>query len=240
MGTPYSPYGQQGGYPPQDNQPQGYPPPQGYGQPAGGQQSNGQPAYGQPAGGQPGYGQPAGGQQSYGQGGGQQQAYGQPGYGQQPGYGAQDNAQQGYGAPLGYNYWQQGQGGGQYAPGQQGYLQGGPVSFGDAISMHWQNITNFSGRASRSAYWWYALALWLAFIVLGIIAAIIGSAAFSVLVYVVMVVVGLTSLSLLVRRLHDSDKSGWMILLGLIPFVGGIVLLVMVCLPGTPGPNRFG
>jgi uncharacterized membrane protein YhaH (DUF805 family) len=106
--------------------------------------------------------------------------------------------------------------------------------------MQWQNITNFSGRASRSAYWWYALAQFVAFMVLIIIAAVIGSAAFTVLLYVVMVVAGLTALSLVVRRLHDSDKSGWMILLGLIPFVGGIILLVLVCLPGTPGPNRFG
>jgi uncharacterized membrane protein YhaH (DUF805 family) len=223
MGTPYSPYGQQGGYPPQDNQPQGYPPPQGYGQ-----QGYGQPA-GQPGAGQPAYGQPAG-----------QPGYGQPGYGQQPGYGPQDSAQPGYGAPQGYNYWNPGQGGGQYGAGQQGYLQGGPVSFGDAIRLQWQNITNFSGRASRSAYWWYALALWIAFMVLAVIAAVIGSAAFSLLVYVVMLVAGLTGLSLAIRRMHDSDKSGWMILLGLIPFIGGIIVLVLVCLPGTPGPNRFG
>jgi uncharacterized membrane protein YhaH (DUF805 family) len=42
------------------------------------------------------------------------------------------------------------------------------------------------------------------------------------------------------RRLHDIDKSFWWILIGLIPFVGGIILLVFACLPGTPGQNRYG
>ena len=47
-------------------------------------------------------------------------------------------------------------------------------------------------------------------------------------------------LALAVRRLHDIDRSGWWLLIGFIPFVGGIVLLVFSLLPGTRGPNRFG
>ena len=47
-------------------------------------------------------------------------------------------------------------------------------------------------------------------------------------------------LSLLVRRLHDTDRSGWWVLISLIPFVGSIILLVFVCLAGTRAPNRFG
>jgi uncharacterized membrane protein YhaH (DUF805 family) len=50
----------------------------------------------------------------------------------------------------------------------------------------------------------------------------------------------LTSLSLTVRRLHDTERSGWWYLITLMPFVGGIVLLVFTLLEGTPGPNRFG
>jgi uncharacterized membrane protein YhaH (DUF805 family) len=60
------------------------------------------------------------------------------------------------------------------------------------------------------------------------------------LILLVMFVVGLSGLSVAVRRLHDTDKSGWMILLSLIPFVGGIIVLVLMLLPGTPGQNRFG
>lgn len=48
------------------------------------------------------------------------------------------------------------------------------------------------------------------------------------------------SLAVQVRRLHDQDKSGWLLLLGLIPFVGGFIILVFMLLPGTRGPNRFG
>jgi uncharacterized membrane protein YhaH (DUF805 family) len=48
------------------------------------------------------------------------------------------------------------------------------------------------------------------------------------------------SLSVTVRRLHDTDKSGWLILLGLIPLIGVIILLVFYILPGTKGPNKFG
>ena len=49
----------------------------------------------------------------------------------------------------------------------------------------------------------------------------------------------LIGLSLLVRRLHDIDKSGWWVLIGLVPFAGPIVLLVFSLLEGTPGPNRY-
>ena len=56
----------------------------------------------------------------------------------------------------------------------------------------------------------------------------------------VLFVVGLSALSVGARRLHDTDKSGWLLLLGLIPFIGGIIVLVLLVLPGTPSQNRFG
>jgi uncharacterized membrane protein YhaH (DUF805 family) len=59
----------------------------------------------------------------------------------------------------------------------------------------------------------------------------------AVVIYVIMFFV---NLSLAVRRLHDTDKSGFWIFIGLIPLIGGIVLLVFYLLPGTPGPNRHG
>jgi uncharacterized membrane protein YhaH (DUF805 family) len=48
------------------------------------------------------------------------------------------------------------------------------------------------------------------------------------------------SLAVQVRRFHDQDKSGWFILLGFIPAVGGLIVLVFMCLPGTPGSNQYG
>jgi uncharacterized membrane protein YhaH (DUF805 family) len=185
----------------------------------------GQPAdapYGQPAGGQ--YGQPAGG--GYAQGGGQ---YGQqqPGAGQ---YGQPGGGQ--YGAPGGYpppGY-----------PSQRGYLQGGPVDFQTAIRSQFDNVTNFEGRASLSAYWWYALAIGIVGVVLEIFSAAIGVTALTLLIGLVMFVAGLSGLSVGARRMHDTDKSGWMLLLTLIPFVGWIIVIVMLAQPGTPGQNQFG
>ena len=191
-----------------------------YGAPGGGPYdapSGGQ--YGQPNGGQ--YGQPNAGQYGqpnagpYGQPGG---PYGQPGgpYGQPGGY-----------PPPGY-------------PTQRGYLQGGPVDFQSAIRLQIENVTNFEGRASLSAYWWYALALFIVNAVLEIFSVAIGSVALSLLVDLAAFVVGLSALSVAVRRMHDTDKSGWMLLLGLIPFVGWIIEIVLLVQPGTPNQNRFG
>jgi uncharacterized membrane protein YhaH (DUF805 family) len=61
--------------------------------------------------------------------------------------------------------------------------------------------------------------------------------AVAVIIYVILFFV---NLSLAVRRLHDTDKSGFWLFIGLIPLIGGIVLLVFYLLPGTPGPNRHG
>ena len=191
-----------------------------YGAPGGGPYdapSGGQ--YGQPNGGQ--YGQPNAGQYGQPNAG----PYGQPGgpYGQQ---GAPYGQQGGY-PPPGY-------------PTQRGYLQGGPVDFQSAIRLQIENVTNFEGRASLSAYWWYALAVFIVNAVLEIFSVAIGSVALSLLVDLAAFVVGLSALSVAVRRMHDTDKSGWMLLLGLIPFVGWIVVLIFALLPGTPNQNRFG
>jgi uncharacterized membrane protein YhaH (DUF805 family) len=223
VSSPYSPYGQQGG-----------------GQYGGGTPDAGQ--YGAPNGGQ--YGAPSAG--SYGAPG--DGGYGQPGAGQ---YGQQQGAP--YGAQGGYaqqGYAQQGYGQQGYAPqsgygvpgfgAQRSYLQGGPVDFQNAIKLQIENVTNFQGRASLSAYWWYALALFIVDIVLEIFSVAIGSFPLTMLIILVMFVVGLSALSVAVRRLHDTDKSGWMLLLGLIPFIGGIIVLVLMLLPGTPNQNRFG
>jgi uncharacterized membrane protein YhaH (DUF805 family) len=164
-------------------------------------------------------------------GGGYQQGGGYPGGGYQgPGY-------------PGGGYSGPGYPGGGYDPQQgtqQGYLQGGPVDFQGAIRNQIANVLNFQGRASRSAYWWYALALLIVDVVLQIISGVAGSSALTLLVSLILIVVGLSGLSVGIRRLHDTNKSGWWILIGLIPIVGAIVLIVFMCTPGTPGPNRFG
>jgi uncharacterized membrane protein YhaH (DUF805 family) len=173
-------------------------------------------------------------------GGGTPGGYEQP---QQGGY-----QQGGYPPPQGYQQPQQGyqQGGYQQQgfglpPQGQGYLQGARVpDFQSAIRLQFENVMNFQGRASLSAYWWYALAVFGANMILEIFSVVIGSPALSLLIGLLMLVVGLSGLSAAVRRLHDTDKSGWLLLLDLIPFVGWIAVIVLLVLPGTPGPNRFG
>jgi uncharacterized membrane protein YhaH (DUF805 family) len=129
---------------------------------------------------------------------------------------------------------------GGYAPdySQRGYLEGGPVDFQNAIKQQWANVMNFNGRASMSAYWWYALAVFVTNLVIDMIFGLaIGS---TVLASLIALVVGLSALSVAVRRLHDSDKTGWLLLLSFIPILGWIAVLVLLLLPSTPGPNRFG
>jgi uncharacterized membrane protein YhaH (DUF805 family) len=140
------------------------------------------------------------------------------------------------GAPgQGYTPFPQGSSGWeQSAP--RGYLQGGPVGFGEAISQAFKNLTNFEGRASRSAYWWFFLFMFIIGIVVGALSVAAGGRAIQYGFDGIAVLLGL---SLQIRRLHDIDRSGWWWFIGLIPFVGAIVLLVFDCMPGTPGPNKF-
>ena len=138
------------------------------------------------------------------------------------------------------------QGGGYgYAPaGPRGYLQGGPVGFAEAVTEGFRNMFNYQGRASRSAYWWFALAEfigWVGVVILAILFAAVHLSALSILLYLAAAVVAfLVGLSLTVRRLHDQDKSGFWYFIAFVPFIGGIWLFVLTLLEGTPGPNQYG
>ena len=170
-----------------------------------------------------------GGQQSvyngYPQGAGDR-----PGSGYQPAGGYQQGS--GYGQQGGY---QQGAG---YAGGADGYLQGAPVGFGGAVRGAFSHIATFRGRASRSAFWWFTL---LSVIAWGVIGAIQdrSTVAGAILYVIVGLPLWIANLSLAVRRLHDSNHTGWWWWIGLVPLVGWIILLVFYLLPGTPGPNRY-
>ena len=111
------------------------------------------------------------------------------------------------------------------------------MSFGEAIRSGFDNYVNFEGRASRAAYWWWVLFAILASIAANIIDAIIGAPIFSLLVGLGLLLPGL---SVAVRRLHDTNRSGWWILIGLIPLVGFIVQIVFLAQAGNFGTNKFG
>lgn len=107
-----------------------------------------------------------------------------------------------------------------------------------------RRYADFNGRSRRKEYWMFTLGIFLAYIVLGLLTAIlyaiglqmIGFALFGLLVLAILI----PSIAVQVRRFHDQDKSGWFVLLAFIPYVGGLIVLVFMCLEGTRGDNRFG
>lgn len=112
------------------------------------------------------------------------------------------------------------------------------------------NYANFSGRARRKEYWMFTL---VNTIIITILYAIMFSSVdmntgeMGGLGSIVGIILGIYSLAIIVpslavtiRRFHDQDKSGWMFLLAFIPFVGGLIVFVFMCLEGTKGDNRFG
>ena len=106
------------------------------------------------------------------------------------------------------------------------------------------NYANFSGRAPRAEYWWFYLLSVVAYIVAMILDSVMGSGgalgSYGLLSIVVMLGLFIPSLAAGVRRLHDTDRSGWWLLIVLVPLVGAIVLLIFFVLEGTTGDNRFG
>ena len=103
----------------------------------------------------------------------------------------------------------------------------------------------FSGRARRKEFWFFYLFVMIAYILLAIVDGISGTldpmtgrlGLFSGIFWLGST---LPAIAVSVRRLHDTDRSGWWLLLGLIPLIGGIVLYVFLCLDSSPGQNRFG
>ena len=130
---------------------------------------------------------------------------------------------------------------------------GAPI--GAAVKRFFKNYAAFSGRASRSEYWWVALVLGVVGFILQILTGLLGAAGSTttstgnvpgpggivglILIFVFYLAVLIPSIALLVRRLHDGNFSGWLALLGLIPFVGGLALLVFSLLPSNPAGQRF-
>ncbi|MET9913977.1 DUF805 domain-containing protein [Streptomyces sp. NPDC006476] len=98
----------------------------------------------------------------------------------------------------------------------------------------------FSGRARRKEYWMYALFVGIIYVVLSVLTVATKSSAFSILLGVFWLAILLPSLAVGVRRLHDTGRSGWWLLFGIVPLVGSITLLVFSCLDSEPGQNKYG
>jgi uncharacterized membrane protein YhaH (DUF805 family) len=106
-----------------------------------------------------------------------------------------------------------------------------------------ENYANFDGRARRAEFWWYFLANLLISIACNIVDAVIGlglGGGIGVLGLIYSLAVLVPGLAVGVRRLHDTGKSGWFLLLALIPIVGIIVLIVFWATDGQPTANQYG
>ncbi len=98
----------------------------------------------------------------------------------------------------------------------------------------------FEGRARRTEYWMFALFNFIIYVVLLTLSLITHSIAFIVLMYVYGFAVLIPGLAVMVRRLHDTNRSGWWIFISFVPLVGGIIMLVFSLMDSYPGTNQWG
>lgn len=117
----------------------------------------------------------------------------------------------------------------------------------DWMILPYKRYFEFTGRSRRKEYWMFTLLQFL--IVLAIVALAFGfsSAGEDTVMLVLYGGVGIwllatfiPSLAVQVRRFHDQDLTGWLVLLGFIPYIGGLIILVFMCIDGKRGPNKYG
>ena len=109
------------------------------------------------------------------------------------------------------------------------------MNFTQAVTTCFQKYVDFNGRARRSEYWYWSLFTGL---ISAILSLILGSESFIVTIFSLATL--LPGLAVSVRRLHDIGKSGWWLLIALIPLVGAILLLIWDCKDSDPGTNVYG
>lgn len=128
------------------------------------------------------------------------------------------------------------------------------MTFIDAVKSCLAKYATFRGRAPRSEFWYFWLFSIIVLLIATIIDGILGttfsmtnpatgleqSVGYGYVYMLTAIALLLPSLAVAVRRLHDTDRSGWWLLIGLIPLIGAIVLLVWYVTKGTPGDNRYG
>lgn len=96
----------------------------------------------------------------------------------------------------------------------------------------------FEGRSRRSEYWYFVLFNFIISIFLAVVDGMLGT--FGLLQGIYCLAVLIPGLAVSVRRLHDTGRSGWWLLIAFVPIIGAIALIVFMALDGTPGENEFG
>jgi len=107
-----------------------------------------------------------------------------------------------------------------------------------------RKYSDFEGRARRREYWFFVLFNTLiqiaAFVLDGIVGTFRAELGVGLLSGIYSLAVLVPSFAVLARRLHDTDRSGWWILIGIVPLLGALVLMIFALFEGDPGENRFG
>ena len=128
------------------------------------------------------------------------------------------------------------------------------MGFSDAIKTGLAKFATWQGRASRSEYWYFILFNFLVLFVAAILDKVLGTnfkmtnpatglevgLPYGYLYMLGSLALLLPNLAVMVRRLHDTDRSGWWYWIALIPLIGAILLIVWFCTRGTNGSNRYG
>jgi uncharacterized membrane protein YhaH (DUF805 family) len=115
----------------------------------------------------------------------------------------------------------------------------------DWMLMPLRRYAEFSGRSQRKEYWMFFLFQMIVYIVLSIIEGAVGltgmiGGAYGPLTALFALAILIPGIAVGIRRLHDTDRSGWWLLIAFVPLIGAIVLIVFFVMDGTRGPNRFG
>jgi uncharacterized membrane protein YhaH (DUF805 family) len=113
------------------------------------------------------------------------------------------------------------------------------MTFTEAIKSGFSNYVNFTGRAARSEFWYWALFTFIVSLVIDALDYAFGSGQ-GLLGELWGLATLLPSLALGARRLHDTDRSGFWLFLWFLPVIGWIVLIVWWCFKGTKGSNQYG
>lgn len=111
------------------------------------------------------------------------------------------------------------------------------MGFGEAVSTCFKKSVVWEGRAPRAEYWWFELAQLLIIVAALIIDQIIGTGFIYVIAVIALI---LPSIAVLIRRLHDTDRSGWWFWIMILPIIGSIVILVFTLIAGDEGDNKYG
>jgi uncharacterized membrane protein YhaH (DUF805 family) len=109
------------------------------------------------------------------------------------------------------------------------------MTFSESVSTCFSKYFVFKGRASRSEYWWFQLIVTPSFVISDFTESDI-----SYLFLGIALVTLIPAISVGVRRLHDTNRSGFFLLISFIPFIGGLILLFFLIPEGTKGKNKYG